>query len=160
MKRTGPAPLIGLFLIGGVASYLLELVVQSRGGFIYVPPISLAFTLFVVAAAVVFLAVPIRRKVTGKRKEPIDAFYAARVLALAKASSFAGSLLLGLGAGVLLYLFGRPIAPSGAILINVIAQLVSAALLIAAGLIAEWLCVLPPDDLDKNEKEVAGEPAA
>ena len=107
MKRTGPAPLIGLFLIGGVASYLLELVVQSRGGFIYVPPISLAFTLFVVAAAVVFLAVPIRRKVTGKRKEPIDAFYAARVLALAKASSFAGSLLLGLGAGVLLYLLGR-----------------------------------------------------
>jgi hypothetical protein len=160
MKRTGPAPLIGLFLIGGVASYLLELVVQSRGGFIYVPPISLAFTLFVVAAAVVFLAVPIRRKVTGKRKEPIDAFYAARVLALAKASSFAGSLLLGLGAGVLLYLLGRPIAPSGAILINVIAQLVSAALLITAGLIAEWLCVLPPDDLDKNEKEVAGEPAA
>ena len=160
MKRTGPAPLIGLFLIGGVASYLLELVVQSRGGFIYVPPISLAFTLFVVAAAVVFLAVPIRRKVTGKRKEPIDAFYAARVLALAKASSFAGSLLLGLGAGVLLYLLGRPIAPSGSILINVIAQLVSAALLIAAGLIAEWLCVLPPDDLDKNEKEVAGEPAA
>ena len=160
MKRTGPAPLIGLFLIGGVASYLLELVVQSRGGFIYVPPISLAFTLFVVAAAVVLLAVPIRRKVTGKRKEPIDAFYAARVLALAKASSFAGSLLLGLGAGVLLYLLGRPIAPSGAILINVIAQLVSAALLIAAGLIAEWLCVLPPDDLDKNEKEVAGEPAA
>jgi len=160
MKRTGPAPLIGLFLIGGVASYLLELVVQSRGGFIYVPPISLAFTLFVVAAAVVLLAVPIRRKVTGKRKEPIDAFYAARVLALAKASSFAGSLLLGLGAGVLLYLFGRPIAPSGAILINVISQLVSAALLIAAGLIAEWLCVLPPDDIDKNEKEVAGEPAA
>jgi hypothetical protein len=160
MKRTGPAPLIGLFLIGGVASYLLELVVQSRGGFIYVPPISLAFTLFVVAVAVVLLAVPIRRKVTGKRKEPIDAFYAARVLALAKASSFAGSLLLGLGAGVLLYLFGRPIAPNGAILINVIAQLVSAALLIAAGLIAEWLCVLPPDDLDKNEKEVAGEPAA
>ncbi len=160
MKRTGPAPLIGLFLIGGVASYLLELVVQSRGGFIYVPPISLAFTLFVVAFAVVLLAVPIRRKVTGKRKEPIDAFFAARVLALAKASSFAGSLLLGLGAGVLLYLFGRPIAPSGAILINVIAQLVSAALLIAAGLIAEWLCVLPPDDLDKNEKGVAGEPAA
>jgi hypothetical protein len=160
MKRTGPAPLIGLFLIGGVASYLLELVVQSRGGFIYVPPISLAFTLFVVAVAVVLLAVPIRRKVTGKRKEPIDAFYAARVLALAKASSFAGSLLLGLGAGVLLYLLGRPIAPSGAILISVIAQLVSAALLIAAGLIAEWLCVLPPDDLDKSEKEVAGEPAA
>jgi NO-binding membrane sensor protein with MHYT domain len=79
---------------------------------------------------------------------------------LAKASSFAGALLLGLGAGVLVYLFGRPIAPSGSILWNVIAQLISAALLIAAGLIAEWLCVLPPEDMDKSDKEVAGEPAA
>ncbi|MEK7663740.1 MAG: hypothetical protein AAB357_06175 [Actinomycetota bacterium] len=43
---------------------------------------------------------------------------------------------------------------------NVIAQLGAAALLIVAGLIAEWLCVLPPDDLEKNDKEVAGEPAA
>jgi hypothetical protein len=160
MKRTSPAPLIGFFLIGGVAAYLLELVVQSRGGFIFVPPLSLAFTLFVVAVAVVLLAIPIRRKVTGKRKEPVDAFYAARVLALAKASSYAGALLLGLGAGVLVYLFGRPIAPSGSILWNVIAQLISAALLIAAGLIAEWLCVLPPEDMDKSDKEVAGEPAA
>ncbi len=160
MKRTSPAPLIGFFLIGGVATYLLELVVQSRGGFIFVPPLSLAFTLFVVAVAVVLLAIPIRRKVTGKRKEPVDAFYAARVLALAKASSYAGALLLGLGAGVLVYLLGRPIAPSGSILWNVIAQLISAAILIAAGLIAEWLCVLPPEDMDKSDKEVAGEPAA
>ena len=92
MKRTTPAPLIGLFLLGAVAAYLLELVVQSRGGFIYVPPISLALTLVVVAVAVVLLAIPIRRKVTGKRTEPVDPFYAARVLALAKASSFAGAL--------------------------------------------------------------------
>ena len=160
MKRTTPAPLIGLFLLGGVAAYLLELVVQSRGGFIYVPPLSLAFTLFVVAVAVVLMAIPIRRWVTGKRKEPIDGLYASRVVALAKASSYSGSLLLGLGAGVIVYLFGRPIAPSGAILTNVIAQLGAAALLIVAGLIAEWLCVLPPDDLEKNDKEVAGEPAA
>jgi hypothetical protein len=160
MKRTSPAPLIGLFLIGAVAAYLLELIVQSRGGFIYVPPITLAFTLFVVAVAVVLMAVPIRRTVTGKRKEPIDAFYAARVLALSKASSFAGSLLFGLGAGVLVYLLGRPIAPSGAMLTNIIAQLISAGLLIAAGLIAEWLCTLPPEDMDKSDKGVAGEPAA
>ncbi|MEY4532498.1 MAG: hypothetical protein RI926_267 [Actinomycetota bacterium] len=160
MKRTTPAPLIGLFLLGAVASYLLELVVQSQGGFIYVPPLSLAFTLGAVAVGVVLLAIPIRRKVTGKRKEPIDSFYAAKVVALAKASSFAGSLLFGLGAGVLIYVLGRPIAPNGAILTNVIAQLVAAAVLITAGLIAERLCVLPPDDMDKSDKEVAGEPAA
>lgn len=160
MKRTSPAPLIGFFLLGAVAAYLLELVVQSQGGFIYVPPFSLALTLLAVAVGVVLLATPIRRKVTGKRKEHLDAFYAARVVALAKASSFAGALLFGLGGGVLIYLLGRPIAPSGAILTNVIAQLVASALLITAGLIAEWLCVLPPDDMDKSEKEVAGEPAA
>lgn len=157
MKRTGPAPLIGLFLIGTVAAYLLELVVQSRGGFIYIPPITVAFTLFAVAISVVLLAIPIRRRVTGKRKEPVDPLYAARVVALAKASSYAGALLLGLGAGVLLYLFGRPISPTGFMLANALAQVTSAALLIAAGLIAEWLCVLPPEDKDE---ETVGEPAA
>ena len=157
MKRTGPAPLIGLFLIGTVAAYLLELVVQSRGGFIYIPPITVAFTLFAVAICVVLLAIPIRRRVTGKRKEPVDPLYAARVVALAKASSYAGALLLGLGAGVLLYLFGRPISPTGFMLANALAQVTSAARLLAAGLIAEWLCVLPPEDKDE---ETVGEPAA
>jgi hypothetical protein len=160
MKRTSPAPLIGLFLLGAVCAYLLELVLQSQGGFIYVPPITLPTTLIVVAVAVVLLAIPIRRKVTGKRKEPIDSLYASRVVALAKASSFAGALLLGLGAGVLFYLLGRPIAPGGLMLVNVAAQLVSAAAVVAGGLVAEWLCVLPPDDRDQSTKEVAGEPAA
>ena len=157
MKRTTPAPLIGLFLLGGVIAYLLELILQSRGGFIYVPPLTVAITLFFVAIAVVLLAIPIRRRVTGKRKEPVDPLYAARVLALAKACSLAGALLLGLGAGVLFYLLGRPIAPTGPMLVNVIAQIVSAALLIAAGLIGEWLCALPPED---NDEETVGEPAA
>lgn len=157
MKRTGPAPLIGLFLLGGVVAYLMELIVQSRGGFIFVPPITLAITLVIVAVVAVLLAIPIRRKVTGKRKEPVDPFYAARVVALAKASSYAGALLAGLGVGVLVYLLARPIAPGGAMLLNVGAQVVCAAILVTAGLIAEWLCVLPPDDTDK---ETAGEPAA
>jgi hypothetical protein len=42
-------------------------------------------------------------------------------------------------------------------LANALAQVTSAALLIAAGLIAEWLCVLPPEDKDE---ETVGEPAA
>lgn len=157
MKRTSPAPLIGLFLVGGVVAYLMELIVQSRGGFIFVPPITLAVTLMCVAVVAVLLAIPIRRTVTGKRKEPVDPFYAARVLALAKASSYAGALLVGLGAGVLVYLLARPIAPGGAMLLNVGAQVACAAVLVAAGLIAEWLCVLPPEDTDK---ETAGEAAA
>lgn len=157
MKRTSPAPLIGLFLLGGVVAYLMELIVQSRGGFIYVPPLTLALTLVVVAAVALLLAIPVRRTVTGKRKEPLDPFYASRVVALAKASSYAGALLLGLGAGVLVYLLARPIAPGGSMLLNVGAQVFSAIILVTAGLIAEWLCVLPPDDTDK---ETAGEPAA
>ena len=157
MKRTGPAPLIGLFLIGGVVAYLFELVMQSRGGLIFVPPLTVAVTLAAVAVAVILLAIPIRRRVKGKRKEPIDPLYAARVLALAKASSLAGALLGGVGAGILFYLFSRPIAPNEAILTNVILHIVSAATLVAAGLIAESLCALPPED---NDEGAVGEPAA
>ncbi len=157
MNKTKPTPLIGLFLLGGVGAYLTEILLQSRGGYIFVPPITVAITLTIAAVAVILLALPIRRRVTGKRKEPVDPLYAARVLALAKASSLAGSLLLGVGIGIAIYLFGRPIAPTGFILANVITHISSALLLIVAGLIAENLCVLPPEDKDE---ESLGEPAA
>jgi hypothetical protein len=78
-------------------------------------------------------------------------------VALSKASALAGAVFLGVGAGVLMYLLGRPILPGSQMLTSVIAELISSALLIAAGLIAEWWCALPPED---NDSEGAREPAA
>lgn len=157
MRRTSPGTLIGLFLAGGVGAYLIELIFQSRGSYVFIPPLTLSVTLGLIALATILMALPIRRSLRGKSKETINPFYAARVLALSKATALAGSLFLGIGAGILFYLLARPIAPAGNMLGSAIAETVVSALLITAGLISEWWCALPPGD---DEKEVAGEPAA
>ena len=160
MKRTRVSALLALALGGGVLAYLLELLLQSSGANVVLPPLSLTLTLVPLAIAVVLLAIPVRRSVTGKRKAPIDPFYALRVAVFAKASSLAGSLLLGAASGILIFLLGRPIAPSGAMSTLVISEMVGSALLVAAGLIAEFLCTLPPDDPQDHRGEGAREPAA
>lgn len=150
MKRTHATPIIGLVLGGAVFGYILELILQSSGAHIVLPPYTLAITLVVIAVAVVLLAIPIRRRVTGKRKEPLSPFYAVRVAVLAKSSTLVGSLLFGFAVGVTAFVLMRPIPASWELIGPGIAQLIAAALLLAAGLIAEYLCTLPPDDDDKE----------
>ena len=157
MKRTTALPLI-LFAVGaGVLTYLLELFLQSAGSPAVLPPYSLSITLVGVAIAVVLLAIPVRRLITGKRKERLSPFYAVRVAVLAKACSHAGALLLGVGAGLVIFLLARPISPSWDLLGRAIATAVSAAIVLIAGLVAERMCQLPPDDTDK---EPAGDSTA
>lgn len=160
MKRTRTTVLLALALGGGALAYLLELLVQSLGLAVVIPPLSLSLTLAALAIAVILLAIPVRRSVTGKRKAPIDPFYALRVAVFAKACSLTGSLLLGVAVGILLYLFGRPIAPAFSMSALVISEIVAAVLLIAAGLIAEFLCTLPPQNPEDPREKSLREPTA
>ena len=156
MKRTGVAALLGLGFAGAAVTYLAELLLQSTGTQTVLPPYSLSLTLVIVAVLVIALAVPVRRRVTGKRREPLNPFYALRVAILSKASSHVAALLLGLGVGLSVFLVVRPIAPSWDLLGRALADLGSAAILVTAGLIAERMCTLPPDD---PEEESVGDPA-
>jgi hypothetical protein len=160
VKVTRASLLLTLAIGGGVFAYLLELLVQSVGASILIAPLSLSLTLIALAIAVVGLAIPVRRSVTGKRKGPIDPFFALRVAVFAKASSRTGALLLGAALGILIFLVGRPIPPAFAMSALTISQLVAAALLVSAGLVAEFFCKLPPHDPDDTLKERAREPAA
>ncbi len=160
MKRTRPTVLLGLALAAGVAAYLLELLGQSLGANVIVPPLSLTLTLVAIGIAVILLAIPVRRSVTGKRKARLDPFYALRVAVFAKASSLAGSLFAGAAVGIVLFLFGRPITPSVTMSTVAISEIVAGVFLVAAGLIAEHLCVLPPDDPQDPRGKSLSEPAA
>ena len=151
MKRTSIALLVGLVGIGAAVAYLGELFLQTSGGITLVPPYSIELSLIVIAIAVVVLAVPVRRRVTGKRAHPLDPFYAVRVAVLAKASALTGSILLGAGVGILVILLGRPVLPDWNLLLPAIGLGVCALVLVVAGLIAEWMCVLPPDDTDRPD---------
>ncbi|MBG6238895.1 hypothetical protein IWX78_001867 [Mycetocola sp. CAN_C7] len=148
MNRTRATPLIGLAVLGFVAGFLLEYGVEAFGRALIIPPITLPLTLLAAAAIVLGFAIPIRRTVTGKRVARIDPFQAMRVVVLAKASSHVGALLTGVGLGAVIYFSTRPVLPALGSMWLAIATCIGAAVLTAAGLVAEHLCTLPKDDDD------------
>lgn len=148
MKRTHATTLIGLGLAGVVIGFLLEMGVVAGGLPVLVPPVSLPITLIAIAAIVVILAVPIRRAVLGRAKARIDPFHATRVAVLAKASSLSGALLTGSGIGILAYELSRPVLPTASSVWLAAVATFGAAVLLAAGLVAERMCTLPPPSDD------------
>ncbi|MDR5698483.1 DUF3180 domain-containing protein [Agromyces aerolatus] len=156
MRRTHPSSLIACVVGGVVLGYLGDLLVVSSGGTALVPPLSLPITLVGVAAIVLVLAWPVRRAVTGHSRRRLDPFRAMRIAVLAKASSLAGALVLGLGIGITLFLLTRAVVPNATVVWMALATAIGAALMLAAGLVAEWFCTLPPpDDPDAQHEEHA-----
>lgn len=146
MTRTHATTVIALGLLGVVVGYLLELAAAASGAAVFVPPLSLPITLVAIAGFVVILAVPIRRAVTGASKVRIDPFRAMRVAVLAKSSALAAAVLLGAGLGILAYLLTRSATPAVSSIWLAVAMAVGAAIMLAAGLVAEYFCTLPPGD--------------
>ncbi|MEO7121811.1 MAG: DUF3180 domain-containing protein [Lacisediminihabitans sp.] len=152
MKRTRISTLAILGAVGAVGGALAESLLASNGAAIVVPQVGLPVALVAIAVIVVLLAVPIRRLTHGTSKAPVDPYYATRVVMLAKACALSGALLLGLSAGVVGYMLTRSALPSGGSIGLVVSTLVGSGLLLAAGLIAEHMCTIPPigpdDDVD------------
>ncbi|WP_394553085.1 DUF3180 family protein [Agromyces sp. MMS24-JH15] len=155
MKRTHASTLVATAVIGLVVGYLGDLAVVAAGRPALVPPLSLGITLAAVAALVVAFAWPIRRAVKGTAKRRVDPFQAMRVAALAKASSLAGALMLGIALGMTAFLLTRNVIPNLDSVWMALATAAGAGLLLAGGLLAEWFCTLPPDDPDAEHEEHA-----
>lgn len=153
MSRTRPGPLIALAVIGTVVGFLLQIALAAAS----LPKLrveyTFAVTIALIALVIVIIAVPVYRATHGAVRQPVDSFYATRVLALAKASSLAGALVVGLGLGLSLDLLIRSSTTTGDLVARDLAALGSAVLLLAAGLIAEFLCRVPPRDDDDDHPE-------
>lgn len=144
MSRTRWTTLLALAVVGGVAAIVLQVALAAASQPKLRPEFVLAATLVLIAAVVVLLAVPVRRatRSTGRRRT-VDPFYATRVVLLGKASALAGALLTGAAAGLIVELLLRP-AAEGGLLVRMLAMLGGSIALAAAGLIAEWMCTIPP----------------
>jgi Protein of unknown function (DUF3180) len=150
VKRTHPTTLIALGVLGVAVGFLIEAAATGRGAATFVPPYSLPLTLFVIAAFVVALAVPIRQATHGKARGRIDPFQAARIAVLAKACSLSGGLLAGFGIGVLVFLLTRSVLPASGNVVQAVVSFLGAVALLVGGLIAEHLCTLPPGPGEEN----------
>lgn len=146
MKRTTVGSLVLLAVIGLVGGWFLDAALASSGRPIVVPPFTLPIALVAIGVIVLLLARPVNKAVRTREYSSVDPFYATRVVVLAKASSLAGGLLAGAGTGILLYLLSRSVVPGVGSILMAAATIVGAAILLAAGLIAERMCTIPPDD--------------
>lgn len=154
MKRTSVASLLVTAVIGAAAAWMLQLGLAASGRAVLVPPVTLPLALAAIGAIVVSLAMPIRRMTHGSSKSPVDPFFATRVVMLAKASALSGALITGVGIGLLVHLLSRAVVPAVGSLAPSIAAIVGAAVLLACGLAAEYMCRIPPrDDEDDDDDE-------
>ena len=147
MRFTKPRDLI---IAGVLAAVVLYLILQSAYGSLPPLPTLAGVTLVIIAVIDLVLAFSMRSRIRSGK--PIQALTAARTVALAKASSVLGAIMLGAWIGVLVYVFPKRadiVAASNDTSSAVIGAL-CAAVLIGAGLWLEHCCRTPdePDDRD------------
>jgi hypothetical protein len=150
VRRTGPAALVLSVAIGFAVGFVVDQLLTATGRPTFIPGATLPILLVVLGVIVVLLALPIRRATRGPGGAPVNPFRAVRIAMLAKASSIVGAVFAGFGGGLTAFLLTRPVTPSVGSWGAVIATIVSGALLVAAGLIAEHLCTIRKDDDDEQ----------
>ena len=157
MTRSTPGPLIVIGVLGVVIGVLIQAALAAIKLPKLVPEYSLAFTLVLIGAAAIALAVPVRRATRGNPAHRVDPFYATRVVVLAKASALGGALIGGVGLGLVVELAIRSVSSDADAYLRVFSVLGGGIGLLVGGLIAELLCTVPRSDDDDPD---AGPPAA
>lgn len=153
MTRTKPLTLVLLALLGGGVTWFLEIALAAAGRPVLIPPFTLGVALLLIGVIIVVMALPVRRVARGVPNARVDPFYATRVVMLAKASSLGGALLGGAGLGIAAYLLSRSVLPAVGSVTMAFAMALGGILLLVAGLVAEHMCTIPPDD---DESKPAG----
>lgn len=156
MTRTSPAVLLAVAVVGVMIGFGIDQLLTSSGRPTFTPSILLSVLLVGLAAALVMLALPIRKATRGPLGKPVDPFRAVRVVILAKSSSVAGAAVTGVASGLLLFLLTRPVAPAGDATGTVVTTVIGGLALVIAALVAEYLCTVGKDDDDDQPEP--GEP--
>ena len=161
MGTTKAATLIGLFLAGAVVMFFGEVLLVRLGEAQFTPPITLGAALFFIGLILPTLAWPIRAitkpRDPQKPREPVNPFYATRVLLLAKAGALTGALLTGAAVGVVVFSATRMVIAVGPLVLAVSAVVGGVVLTIGSVLAERW-CRIPPSSTD-HEFPGEGEPA-
>lgn len=116
-------------------------------------PWSAVPTLLLIAVAELYLALNFRARIQRKPgTRPVEPLVVARIVALAKATAWAGSGFAGVFAGFVLYAAGLldKAAPRQDAMVAG-GTLVAAIVLVAIALLCEWACRVPPGSDDEDQ---------
>jgi len=151
VKKTNPLVLIGLTPFAFGVGFALDWALVSTGRAAIPVPWTLSICLVLIGIAVLALGARVRWAVKPIKGRRIDPIAAVTIVQLAKASAVGGALMFGATGGLLAFSVSRPVVVEAVVPSN-IGGVVASFVLVVAALVAEWWCVLPPQDPD-------GEPA-
>ncbi len=143
MRFTKARDLLAAGLIAGLLAHLLLRLAYSS--FAALPKLA-GLTLLVIALVDLVLGYSLRARILRRPgAKPVEPLTAARAVALAKASSLLGAIMLGGWAGVLLYVLPvrEEFEAAANDMVSAIVGIVCAALLIASALWLEHCCKTP-----------------
>lgn len=150
MQRVNPVTAVILGGAGLIIGLGLQSLQSALGRASIVPPTSLVVTLVMIA--VVLLALGVMLRVSVRRaSQPVNPFFAVRLLAGSRAGQFVGAFFAGFGAGLLLQLLTRSVMPPASTWSPMLLTLVAGLVLHICGVIAEALCRVPPGSSDPDD---------
>jgi hypothetical protein len=142
-------------LTGLIVAILVNLLVMADYDALPPLPVLAGVSLLLLAIVELAFAQTLRARLAGKEgTKPVPPLLAARAVALAKASSLLGAIMVGAWLGVLVYVVPKRsemISAAGDTNSSVVG-LVSAAALIAAALWLEHNCRAPQDRDDRDDQ--------
>jgi hypothetical protein len=144
--------------------WLLQRMLRNSGRDMPPVPWTAAIGLLLVACLVYSAAVPVRRLTNGSPgAKPVDPLRAARTAVLGKATAYAGALVLGWYLAQLVLLVpDLDISARRSEALRAAVTALAALTVAVAGLVAERMCRVPPDDRggEAGEHGGRGEPGA
>jgi Protein of unknown function (DUF3180) len=149
-----------LVVAGLLAAGFGYLLVNSFYGELPPIPRLAGLTLLVLAIIEGVLGASLRSRIHGHdRARPVEALTAARAVALAKASSLLGAIMLGLWLGLLGYVLPRraEILAAAKDTPGAVIGIACSAVLIGAALYLEWCCRTPDDQENRPPEYRSGE---
>lgn len=150
-ERTNPLAVLAAAAMGVAIGLVVQFALSGRGSAPFVPPLSLAVMLVLIAAVLLTLGIRLRRAVL-KRAGDVNPFHAVRLLATARAGQLVGGLLGGFGGGLALSLLGRSVPAPATTWVPMLVVLGGGIVLIVCAAITEHLCRVPPGDGERTEE--------
>lgn len=146
-----------LVLTGLVAAALVYLLVRVLYGQMPPLPTFAGVTLLVLAVVEASFGASLRSRIRDPHRE-LQPLTAARAVALAKASSILGSIMLGAWLGILAYVLPKRADLTAAAddFPSTVVGVICSALLIAAALYLEWCCRTPRDQDNQPPERSSG----
>jgi heme A synthase len=150
MQPTRARTLVYLAFAGAVFGYFLPRIWDALTGNIMPVPLLAAIVLFVLAGALLWWTLGVRRRLSGKPGvERLDPLLAARTVALAMAASRTGALVAGFYAGVVIYFLPKvSFAPDRYRVFTGSAAVLGAVALLVVALWLEHICRIPEPPAD------------